>query len=517
LTTGAISGSVEKGLIAGALAGGGTYLSESGALGNIFDTVGLGEYKSTLGIPTGPLSTGGTTGGAVGGTGALTGAAPSVPSAFDQAVNTALTGGTQPGLFGQVGTGGFGTALPSVSDLTTALTTAGFSPGTAANIAGATLAGVGAAGLGTAATGLLGGDGAAGAIGTGAGAATGAGAGAGAGAATGAGAGAAAGTGLLTGAANTLGNILGSSLGNLNLGGVLGAGIDFAQLAALQREATGLGRQIGGEAAQIGREGAVPFTPYTVTTGAGTGTVAPGAATALASPEFQALRQQQLGLAGQALGAVNPAQAAQTLYGQVEALAAPGRAREQEALLQGLQARGLTGFGQNLPTVGGQVRTVNPLFESLLSAQETARAQQALQAQQFGTQEATRQAALGQGLIGGAQNIDQQTLAALNAASTLGQQERAIASRNALLQAESALQGLRLRQPYEQIGLSATGQALAGAGSAARGLFGLPTQSGNVLGNLTLGQLLGGGTGRTSALGQGTGPQYGYQDYGIFF
>ena len=239
----------------------------------------------------------------------------------------------------------------------------------------------------------------------------------------------------------------------------------------------------------IGKEAAIPFTPYTVTTGAGVGTVAPGGATATAAPAYEALRQQQLGLAGQTFGAINPAQAAQTLYGQVEALAAPGRAREQEALLQGLQARGLTGFGQNLPTVGGQVRTVNPLFESLLSAQETARAQQALQAQQFGTQEATRQAALGQGLVAGAQGIDQQTLAALNAASTLGQQERAIASRNALLQAEAALQGLRLRQPYEQIGLAATGQALAGAGSAARGLFGLPTQQGNVLGNLTLGQL----------------------------
>ena len=97
--------------------------------------------------------------------------------------------------------------------------------------------------------------------------------------------------------------------------------------------------------------------------------------------------------------------------------------------------------------------------------------------------------ALGQGLVSGAQGIDQQALAALNAAATLGQQERAIASRNALLQAEAALQGLRLRQPYEQIGLAATGQALAGAGSAARGLFGLPTQQGNVLGNLTLGQL----------------------------
>jgi hypothetical protein len=73
-----------------------------------------------------------------------------------------------------------------------------------------------------------------------------------------------------------------------------------------------------------------------------------------------------------------------------------------------------------------------------------------------------------------------------------------------------------MRAPYEQLGLQARGTALAGVGGAARGLFGLPTQTGNVLGNLSLSQLFGGG-GATSPLGQGTGPQYGYQDYGIFF
>jgi len=307
-----------------------------------------------------------------------------------------------------------------------------------------------------------------------------------------------------------------SSLNNLNLGGAVGAGIDFAQLQALQREATGLGRELAGEAAAIGRQGAIPFTPYTVTTGAGVGTVGPGGATAVTSPEMQALRQQQLGLAGQALTSVQPQKAAEALFQRSEALAAPGRAREQEALLASLRQRGLLGFGVNQPTVGGEVRQISPLMESLLSAQETARAQTALQAQQFGTQEAARQAALGQGLIGGAQAIDQQTLAALNAASALGQQERAIASRNALLQAESALQGLQMRSPYEQLGLQARGTALAGVGGAARGMFGLPTQTGNVLGNLTLGQLFGARAG-TAPSGQGTGPQYGYQDYGIFF
>jgi hypothetical protein len=315
----------------------------------------------------------------------------------------------------------------------------------------------------------------------------------------------------------------GLNLGGLNLGGMLGAGIDFAQLEALRREATGLGREIAGEASRIGREAAVPFTPYTVTTGAGVGTVGPGGATAVTSPEMQALRQQQLGLAGQTLGAINPAQAAQTLYGQVEALAAPGRAREQEALLADLQRRGLLGFGVNQPTVGGAVRQINPLMESLLSAQETARAEQALKAQQFGTQEATRQAALGQGLIGGAQQIDQQTLAALNAAATLGNQERELARRNAMVQAEAGLQGLALRSPYERLGLQATAEGLTGLGGAARGMFGLPTEQGNVGGNFNLNQLLGlfGDnsifTNPSATGGFGSGYIFGNEDLGQYF
>jgi hypothetical protein len=531
LSTGAITGDVEKGVIAAALVGGGSYLGNSGVLGDIMDSVGLGDFRTQFNVPNtnqvagnisgiegfgaaadqvgGALA--GTTPIAPGGPTTVTPISPTTPGGlFGAPTGTAgfqgidlstqlanqATGGLTAGVTPPVNTGGFGTAVPSVDSLTQSLISAGFSPGTAANLAGATLAGAG--GLGAAASGLLG-TGGAGTVATPTTTPT---------------TPATTTTPSLSSLAQTAGGLL-SGLGNMNIGGVLGAGIDFAQLAALQREATGLGRELGAEAAAIGRQGAIPFTPYTVTTGAGVGTVRPGEATAVTSPEMQALRQQQIGLAGQAFGAVSPTQAAESLFQRAEALAAPGRAREQEALLAGLQQRGLTGFGQNLPTVGG-VRTVNPLFESLLSAQETARAQQALQAQQLGTQEALRQQALGQGLVGGAQAIDRQALEALTAASNLGQQERAIASRNALLGAESALQGLRLRSPYEQLGLQARGEALAGAGGATRGLFGLPTQQGNVLGNLTLGQLFGGRT-PTTPLGQGTGPQYGYQDYGIFF
>ena len=593
VSTGVITGDAEKGLIAGALSLGGSALNMSGELGNIFDSVGLGDYKDTFGIIGGQaseasmaaadaagqaaqglgadqiasnlvasgidpttaqtaasLATQGATASAI--TSSLNNTTPGgstlselgiteadqaadvlpvsaqgvgeAPFAVDSTqtageglfnlptgpagfegidMSSQLAGGTDIGQFGQLNTGGFAGTLPTTEELTQSLITAGLAPGTAANLAGATLAGTG--GVGTAGTGLLGTGAAAGALG-----------GAAAGGLT---------AGQAANLARTAGGLLGGTaaggtFGGLNIGGMLGAGIDFAQLEALRREATGLGREIAGEASRIGREGAVPFTPYTVTTGAGVGTVGPGGATAVTSPEMQALRQQQLGLAGQAFGTVNPAQAAEALYQRAEALAAPGRAREQEALLAGLQARGLTGFGQNLPTVGGGVRTVNPLFESLLSAQETARAQQALQAQQFGTQEATRQAALGQGLVGGAQQIDQQALAALNAAATLGSQERELARRNALLQAEAGLRGLELRSPYERAGLYFTGQALTGLGGATRGLFGLPTQQGNVGGSFNLNQVLdlfGGRLPPTSPLGEGTGVDYGFQDYGQYF
>jgi hypothetical protein len=51
LTTGAITGDAEKALIAGALVGGGTYATESGLLGDIMDSTGLGDFRVNLNIP----------------------------------------------------------------------------------------------------------------------------------------------------------------------------------------------------------------------------------------------------------------------------------------------------------------------------------------------------------------------------------------------------------------------------------------------------------------------------------
>jgi hypothetical protein len=190
-----------------------------------------------------------------------------------------------------------------------------------------------------------------------------------------------------------------------------------------------------------------------------------------ATPAYQQLQQLALQKAQTATGAINPAQAAQTLYGQIEALAAPGRVREQDALLQGLQARGLTGFGQNLPTVGGQIRTVNPLFESLLSAQETARAQQALQSQQFGTQEAMRMQQLGAGLQTQAQNVDVQQLNQLLRAQGLSQDQINLALRNAEAQRLSTLSGLQYSTPLLTSAANIRSGQIANVGQATQGML----------------------------------------------
>lgn len=64
---------------------------------------------------------------------------PTVPSAFNDAL-----AGNIPTVDTSLGTGGFGNAIPTASEAASNLTAAGFAPGTAANIAGETMAGVGA-------------------------------------------------------------------------------------------------------------------------------------------------------------------------------------------------------------------------------------------------------------------------------------------------------------------------------------------------------------------------------------
>lgn len=286
-----------------------------------------------------------------------------------------------------------------------------------------------------------------------------------------------------------------------------------------------LGSQAAQKAEQIGAGANVPFTPYTVTTGLGTSQVTPTGATATAAAPYQALQQAALQRSQEALGAINPAQATQTLYGQLEALQAPTRQREQEALLARLGARGLLGFGQAAPTVGGVTRTINPYLESLLSAQAQQQAQTALTAQQFGTSEAARQQALAQALQGQGMAIDEATRQQLSTAGTLGLNLQQLGLTGAARQAQAGLYGLGLQT---QLNLGAADidaarrQQIAQAVQSGIGnVGGALTSVGGLLGGASsLANTIGGSSPYTSApamSGFGTGDLFGNIDYYSYF
>ena len=250
----------------------------------------------------------------------------------------------------------------------------------------------------------------------------------------------------------------GTGTGNI-FGNLISKGIDYERAAKIAGDLEQQARFLQAEANKVGQSAQAQFTPYTLTTGTGTTTLGPQGATAALSPELQALQQQQIGLAGQTFGAINPAQATQQMYGNLEALAGPTRQREQERLLSSLGARGLLGIGRNLPTATGTVAGVNPYMESLLSAQEQGRLQQALTAQQFGTSEALRQQQLGQGFQTGALNLDTQALNQLARAQGLSRDQLDLALRNAEVRRVTGLEGLRLGAPlYGKAGDIKAGQ-----------------------------------------------------------
>jgi hypothetical protein len=249
--------------------------------------------------------------------------------------------------------------------------------------------------------------------------------------------------------------------------GLLSSGIDYATAQKIASDASSLGRSAEATAIAAGRAANVPFTPYTVTTGAGStafGTGPDGAptATVTSSPEYEALRTQALGAAGSTLGAIDPANAAQNLFNRAEALAGPARERETEALLSSLGARGLLGVSRNLPTVGGTTAGVNPYLESLLSAQRTAQASTALESTQFGTVEAQRQAALANALIGTGQGIDTAALGTLTQGRQLGADVLGAEQTNAQRLLDATLKGQGLRLGYENLGLMTRAGALTG-------------------------------------------------------
>lgn len=516
VTTGVITGDMDKALIAAALAGGGSYLNATGTLGEAFDSLGLSDFKDTFGIQGGvptansallaedaafiaadasQLAAQGLSPEQISQTLLSTGANPDIARL---AANLATTGSdatsianTISGMGGGI-SGGLFSATPA--DLTAGGITIG---GTGVPLSADQLnylASTAAPGI-TLAEQMVGlGDPFAGLT-------TAAGQEALASTATGG--------GLLQGIAdkaslNTLAEQAKGLLSGTNLTNLLGAGIDYAALQQIGKEATALGREAEARATAAGAAANVPFTPYTVTSGAGSTAfgvdplTGKPTATVTAAQPYADLRTQALGLASDAYSAINPAQAAEDLYQRSEALAGPARQRETEQLLSTLGARGLLGISRNLPTVGGitgvtpgaegvtgltpgagGITGVNPYLESLLSAQRTAQANTALQATQFGTQEAQRQAALAQGLISTGQGIDTAAMGTLTQGANLGNLATTAAQTSAANQLRATLAGQALRQQYEDIGLQARSQGLLGAAGAGRGLLGLPTQAGN--------------------------------------
>ena len=258
-------------------------------------------------------------------------------------------------------------------------------------------------------------------------------------------------------------SIFGEGIGG-TLQNLIGTGIDYAGLSALQKSLEESGEEIQKEYEGI-------FRPYTVTTGFGTAEISTAGATATVGYDYDPLRSAQI---TSALGMFEDlpttrADATAAQLAATQAITEPQRLREQERLLGTLRQRGLLGYGQTMPTVDGQ-RRVSPLAESLYSAQELARSQEALAAQQFGLTEAQRQANLGAGLLTGAQKIDEAAMAGLTTGRDI----------SATLQQKPELAGLNARSQYDQLVALAEIEKLRGLQSGARGLFGLPTQQGNV-------------------------------------
>ena len=255
------------------------------------------------------------------------------------------------------------------------------------------------------------------------------------------------------------GDRIGGGLENL-----IGTGIDFAKLEEIRKRLEGRGEDIAAEFAGL-------FKPYTVRSGLGVSEITPEGATATPDVAYQPIREAQLGAATslfEGLPATREEATAQQLEA-TRALTEPFRQREQERMLGTLAQRGLLGYGQTMPTVGGE-RRVSPLAESILSAQELARSKEALDAQRFGLTEAGRQRQLAQGLLTGAQTIDKQALDQLGRAQSIAYSLGQVPAR----------EGLRTQAGFERLGAEAEIAGLTELGDFGKGLFGLETDPGNV-------------------------------------
>ena len=268
--------------------------------------------------------------------------------------------------------------------------------------------------------------------------------------------------------------VFGDTFGGL-LENVAKTGIDYKALELLQEKAEQAGEDI-----QKDYEGV--FKPITVRTGLGVTDfginpeTGQAEAKSVRDAKYEPIQTSALDTAKslfQDLPTTRADATAQQLAA-TRALTEPERQRQQEQLFSRLQSQGLMGFGITSPTVGKQdknvptLRRINPIAETVFAAQEQARALEGLAAEKYGLTEAGRQADLGVGLLGTSQNIDEKAreFASLQNLSNLRQTPE--------------LRGLDARKEYDLLALAAEIDRIRGLSSFGKGLFGLPTEQGNL-------------------------------------
>lgn len=217
-------------------------------------------------------------------------------------------------------------------------------------------------------------------------------------------------------------------------------GIEGATAAG--RAGLALGGQIGQTAAE-----AAQFKPYTVTSNLATAATTPeGGLAVTLSPEEQARQAQYLQGAQGLLGGlgVGTEQATTDLYNQIRAAQAPEELRRQQAMEEGLFARGRGGITSG--QYGGtseQLAFEKARQEAMLNAQLGAR-------QQVGAEQ-LRNLQLGQGLQSAGYNPQAQALGLFGASAIPSQMASKGQLAGAELQAQSSRAGLESLMQGEQM------------------------------------------------------------------
>ena len=212
------------------------------------------------------------------------------------------------------------------------------------------------------------------------------------------------------------------------------------------RAAGAAGLATGGAIGQAASE-ASQFKPYTVTSNLATTTTTPeGGLNVALSPEEQARQAQYLQGAQGLLGGlgVGTEQATTDLYNQIRAAQAPEELRRQQAMNEGLFARGRGGITSG--QYGGtpeQFAYEQARQEAMLNAQLRAR-------QQVG-QEQLRNLQLGQGLQTAGYNPQNQALGLFGASSIPAQMAAQGQRGGAQLQAQASTAGLESLMQGEQM------------------------------------------------------------------